>query len=147
MKYNKLIDHTLLKQDASPEQIANLCQEAIDHDFMSVCVNPCYVKLAKDYLKNTYICSSDNYYVDNPFEREVEIPISYKGEPLGANYKADFVCYGNIIVELKAVTEITSMHKAQILNYIKATGFSRGVLINFGEDNLKGRIRKQKDLK
>ena len=72
-----------------------------------------------------------------PFEREVEIPISYKGEPLGANYKADFVCYGNIIVELKAVAEITQVHKAQILNYIKATGFTRGVLINFGEDNLK----------
>ena len=72
-----------------------------------------------------------------PFEREVEVPISYKGEPLGTNYRADFVCYGSIIVELKAVAEITQVHKAQILNYIKATGFTRGVLINFGEDNLK----------
>ena len=55
MKYNKLIDHTLLKQDASPEQIANLCQEAIDHDFMSVCVNPCYVPLAASFLKGTNV--------------------------------------------------------------------------------------------
>ena len=50
MKYNKLIDHTLLKQDATPEQIINLCREAIEYDFMSVCVNPGYVPLAKECL-------------------------------------------------------------------------------------------------
>lgn len=53
MKYNKLIDHTLLKQDASPEQIVKLCEEAKEFDFMSVCVNPAYVPLASECLKGS----------------------------------------------------------------------------------------------
>ena len=53
MKYNKLIDHTLLKQDASPEQIVKLCEEAKEFDFMSVCVNPAYVPLAAQCLKGS----------------------------------------------------------------------------------------------
>ena len=53
MQYNKLIDHTLLKQDATPEQIVNLCEEAKKFDFMSVCVNPAYVPLAASCLKGS----------------------------------------------------------------------------------------------
>lgn len=53
MQYNKLIDHTLLKQDASPEQIVSLCEEAKKFDFMSVCVNPAYVPLAASCLKGS----------------------------------------------------------------------------------------------
>ena len=53
MNYNKLIDHTLLKQDATPEQIAKLCDEAKQFDFMSVCVNPAYVPLAAACLKDS----------------------------------------------------------------------------------------------
>ena len=53
MKYNKLIDHTLLKQDATPEDIVNLCEEAKQYDFMSVCVNPAYVPLASECLKGS----------------------------------------------------------------------------------------------
>ena len=53
MKYNKLIDHTLLKQDAQPEQIVKLCEEAKQFDFMSVCVNPAYVPLAAQCLKGS----------------------------------------------------------------------------------------------
>ena len=53
MKYNKLIDHTLLKQDASPEQIVKLCEEAKQFDFMSVCVNPAYVPLAAKCLEGS----------------------------------------------------------------------------------------------
>jgi deoxyribose-phosphate aldolase len=53
MKMNKLIDHTLLKPDASPEQIVKLCEEAKEFDFMSVCVNPAYVPLAAECLKGS----------------------------------------------------------------------------------------------
>ena len=55
MKYNKLIDHTLLKPDATPEQIVKLCDEAKQFDFMSVCVNPAYVPLASACLKNSNV--------------------------------------------------------------------------------------------
>ena len=53
MNYNKLIDHTLLKQDATPEQIVKLCDEAKQFDFMSVCVNPAYVPLASACLQES----------------------------------------------------------------------------------------------
>ncbi len=67
-----------------------------------------------------------------PFKSQVEIVLSYKGERLNQTYKADFVCYGKIIVELKAVIETDMSHRAQILNYLKATGMRLGLLVNIG---------------
>lgn len=55
MKYNKLIDHTILKADAKKESVEVLCKEAIEHDFMSVCVNPCNVKLCSELLKGSSV--------------------------------------------------------------------------------------------
>jgi GxxExxY protein len=67
-----------------------------------------------------------------PFRREVELPIEYKGERLAAIYKADFICYNDIIVELKALDDISGKEKAQVINYLKASKFLRSLLINFG---------------
>jgi GxxExxY protein len=67
-----------------------------------------------------------------PFEAQKELVLSYKGEQLSQTYKPDFICYGKIIVELKAVKEIAPEHKAQLLNYLKATGLELGLLVNFG---------------
>ena len=67
-----------------------------------------------------------------PFRREVELPIDYKGEALTAKYKADFICYDDIIVELKALDTIAGKEKAQVINYLKASKFLRALLINFG---------------
>lgn len=72
-----------------------------------------------------------------PYEREKTIQITYKGKPLGDSYRADFVCYGKIIVELKAVTEILGVHRAQVVNYLKATKANLGFLVNFGEGDIK----------
>jgi GxxExxY protein len=58
--------------------------------------------------------------------------ISYKGEALKQMYVPDFVCCGSVIVELKALSNTTSAHKAQVLNYLKATGIRLGLLVNFG---------------
>lgn len=69
-----------------------------------------------------------------PYEREKEIQIMYKGNPLGEPYRADFVCYGKIIIELKALVALENVHRAQVINYLKATGFKLGILVNFGEE-------------
>lgn len=68
-----------------------------------------------------------------PYEREKNIRIMYKGKPLGEPYRADFVCYGKIIVELKAVKELEDVFRAQILNYLRATNMKLGFLVNYGE--------------
>jgi GxxExxY protein len=67
-----------------------------------------------------------------PFEAQKELLLTYKSQPLSLTYKPDFICYGKIIVELKAVKEIAPEHKAQLLNYLKATGLEPGLLVNFG---------------
>lgn len=67
-----------------------------------------------------------------PYEREKELLIRYKGEVLKQTYKADFVCYGKVIVELKAVTDLNDSHRSQVFNYLRATGYRLGLLLNFG---------------
>ena len=67
-----------------------------------------------------------------PFESQKTLKLFYKGEELTKTYEPDFVCYGKIVVELKAVSNITGEHRAQILNYLKATEFKLGLLVNFG---------------
>lgn len=68
-----------------------------------------------------------------PFEREKRISIDYKGTPLQQEYIADFVCYGKIIVECKAVAELLNVHRSQVINYLKATNMQLGFLVNFNE--------------
>ena len=70
-----------------------------------------------------------------PYEREKELKIFYEGKELRQTYKADFVCYGDIIVELKAVAHLDDSHRSQVFNYLKATGFKLGLLYNFGYYN------------
>ncbi len=70
------------------------------------------------------------------FQREQLIKISYKGKVLSKKYKADFVCYDKIIIELKSLSKLTSDHESQLLNYLKATGFELGLLVNFGTKRL-----------
>ncbi len=61
-----------------------------------------------------------------------ELRLVYKDEPLEQTYKPDFICFGKIIVELKAVKDLVPEHKAQLVNYLKATGLRLGLLVNFG---------------
>lgn len=71
-----------------------------------------------------------------PFEREVEMPICYKTTSLGLTYRPDFVCYGDVLVELKALERLTKREEAQMINYLVASRLSRGMLLNFGSPSL-----------
>ena len=66
-----------------------------------------------------------------PFMREVGLPIQYRGQFLNTVYKADFLCFETVIVELKAIDGLTSRDEAQLLNYLKASGKEKGLLLNF----------------
>ena len=71
-----------------------------------------------------------------PFERQKKIQIKYEDEYLEKYFMADFVCYHRIILEIKAVTALINDHMAQVLNYLKATNYPVGLLINFGQPSL-----------
>ncbi|MCZ2341284.1 MAG: GxxExxY protein [Bacteroidales bacterium] len=69
-----------------------------------------------------------------PFRAQTELALSYKGQVLKPVYVPDFVCYGKIVVELKAVKALDGVHRAQVHNYLKATRYKLGLLVNFGHD-------------
>ena len=74
-----------------------------------------------------------------PFEHEVDVSVFFKGEKLRATYRADFVCFGSVIVEVKALKSLGGVEEAQILNYLKATRLELGLLLNFGGSSLEYR--------
>jgi GxxExxY protein len=71
-----------------------------------------------------------------PFRREVELPVTYKGQKLATHYRADFVCYDSVIVEVKALDRLSGIEEAQVINYLKVTGNEVGLLVNFGGESL-----------
>lgn len=71
-----------------------------------------------------------------PFKAEVALPVRYKGKLLTCGYRADFVCFENFLVEIKAITKLTTADDAQLLNELKATDYQRGLLLNFGSRSL-----------
>ena len=67
-----------------------------------------------------------------PFTAQQELILKYRGQRLKQTYKPDFICFEKIIVEIKAVSNLIDEHRAQLLNYLHATGYKVGLLINFG---------------
>jgi len=96
-----------------------------------------YNNLGHGFLEAVYQEALELEFIKRgiPYEREKELKISYEGKELRQTYKADFVCYGDIIVELKAVAHLDDSHRSQVFNYLKATGFKLGLLYNFGHYN------------
>ena len=71
-----------------------------------------------------------------PYEREKALQIHYRGVVLGDSYYADFLCYGSVIVELKALSRVNKVEQAQVLHYLKATQLQRALILNFGTASL-----------
>ena len=67
-----------------------------------------------------------------PFSAQEELKLMYKGQQLRQVYKPDFICFDKIILEIKAVSKLVDEHRAQVHNYLKATGHKLGLLVNFG---------------
>jgi GxxExxY protein len=67
-----------------------------------------------------------------PFRSKADLELRYKDHVLKQRYEPDFICFDQIILEIKAVSQFTDEHRAQVHNYLKATGFRLGLLVNFG---------------
>jgi GxxExxY protein len=71
-----------------------------------------------------------------PFQSESKLKITYKGRELPCTYRADFVCFESVIVEVKALGQLTGVERSQAIHYLKATSFKVALLLNFGTDSL-----------
>jgi len=93
-----------------------------------------YKEMGSGFLENVYQECLEREFAFRkiPFVASQEILINYRGIPLKQFYKADFICYDRIILELKAVKDVAPEHQAQLFNYLKATNLRLGLLINFG---------------
>ena len=116
----------MLKFEEETNKILNACIQ-VHNELGCGFLEPVY----QEALEREFLLQNISY------EREKILPIIYKGQILSKEYYADFICYGEIIVELKAVSKIVKAHKAQVINYLKAAKKEVGLLVNFGENSLK----------
>lgn len=73
---------------------------------------------------------------------QIEIPVSYRGRPLGLGFRADMIVESSLLLEIKAVENVVDIHLSQIITYLKLIGLKRGLLLNFNERLLKHGIRR-----
>ncbi len=102
------------------------------------CCMEVHSELGCGFLEAIYQEALELSFMDTEiqFEREVQLDVFYKGRVLNKKYFADFICFDEVIVELKAVNKLSDVHYAQVLNYLKATGKRVGLLVNFGAKSL-----------
>jgi GxxExxY protein len=95
-------------------------------------------QLGHRFLETVYQESATVEFVLSkiPHEREISLPIKYKDVILPTHYRADFICFSEIIVEFKALSHLSGTEEAQLLNHLKATDLKRGLIINFGTPSL-----------
>jgi len=103
------------------------------YDFMAAAFEV-YNDMGNGYTEDVYQESLELELVDRriPFSSQTELAICYKGKPLRRKFRPDLMISSGIVVELKAVSALTSEHEAQVLNYLKATGKPVAYLVNFG---------------
>ena len=116
----------MLIREEETKKILNACMEA-HNELGNGFLEPIYQEALEEEFKIQNI----------PYEREKLLTVVYKGKKLNKEYYADFICYGNIIVELKSVSMLSKPHKAQVLNYLNAANMEIGLLVNFGQPSLK----------
>ena len=97
------------------------------------CALEVYNTLKYGYLESVYEAALEYELLQNGFsvKRQVRIPVFYKGVELKKDFYADMIV-GDVLIELKAVSRVTSAHEKQIQSYLKSTGMQKGLLINFG---------------
>jgi GxxExxY protein len=112
--------------------MAELIYREESYKIMGACFEV-YRSMVRGFLEPVYQECLEIELADRgiPFASQREIPILYKGRTLKQFYKADFVCYDKIVIELKAVSQLVDGHRSQTINYLQATGMRLGILVNF----------------
>jgi len=102
------------------------------------CAMEVHKELGFGFLEAVYQEALEREFVSQGvrFKSQPVIEISYKGKVLNKTYQPDFICFGEIIIEIKALSKLSGLEEAQLINYLKATGLKVGLLVNFGSKSL-----------
>ncbi|MGA2281435.1 MAG: GxxExxY protein [Verrucomicrobiota bacterium] len=111
----------------------NIIHKLESFEIMGACFEV-YKEKGSGFLEAVYQECLEIEFTDRkiPFLVQPQLALAYKGRPLKSKYTPDFICYNKIVVELKAVTALSDEHRAQVQNYLRATKFKLGLLVNFG---------------
>ena len=125
----KCDDETAVNEDSASERI---CSDEV-HKIVG-CAFRVYNTLGFGFLEQVYQEALEVELNETgiPFESQKRLPVYYHGKELTAYYKADIVCFENVIVELKAEKNLSPADETQLIHYLKAMGIEAGILINFG---------------
>ena len=95
-------------------------------------------ELGFGFLEAVYQAAMEQEFILNniPYKRECKLPVNYRGKELDTFYRADFICFDDTIVEIKALKKISSIEESQVINYLKASDLKKGLIINFGDYSL-----------
>ena len=108
----------------------------VNSDMYSIvgCALAVYNHLKPGYLEAVYEKALERELLREGFlvRRQVYLPVYYDGEPLNTHFKADMIVDDAVLVELKAVSNLAKIHELQVVSYLKTTGMSVGLLVNFG---------------
>ena len=107
------------------------------YEIIGACMNV-HSELGSGFLESVYqeALAVELTNLGIPFKQEVHLEVIYKGKPLKQFYIADFICFEDVIVELKVLQQLESVHKSQVINYLQASNFDFGLLVNFGAKSL-----------
>ena len=113
--------------------MASIIHKLESFEIMGACFEV-YKQKGSGFVESVYQeCLEIEFGLRNlPFQAQPELALTYKGRPLKGKFKPDFICYEKIVLELKAVSGLTDEHRAQVQNYLRATGLKLGLLVNFG---------------
>jgi len=120
----------------------------MDFDKLSNKVIGCAIEVHRELgpglLESTYEkCLAHELQLNNiGFKTQCPLPVNYKNIRLDCGYRLDFLIGGELIVELKSVEQVKSVHEAQLLTYMKLSGFTKGLLLNFNVNRLKEGIKR-----
>lgn len=108
------------------------------YKIIGICMN-IHSTMRIGFLEAVYCEVLEKEFIKNiiPYQREVKLDLYFNGDKLEKKYKADFLCFDNIILEIKSVSYLHENFTKQTINYLKATNKKLGILINFGEKSLK----------